>query len=102
MYRSVSDGEGSDLLRAALADGSVDAVTFASASAVRGYVNTVGADLARTVPAISIGPVTSDAITSAGMTIVAEATEASIASLVAATLAALSEHRSKERDQADR
>jgi uroporphyrinogen III methyltransferase/synthase len=87
VYRSVSDGAGGDALRAALNDGTVDVVTFASASAVRGYVEVVGAELARAVPAISIGPVTSDAIRVAGITLAAEATEASVHALVDATRA---------------
>ncbi|MDB4893726.1 MAG: uroporphyrinogen-III C-methyltransferase [Gemmatimonadetes bacterium] len=85
VYRSVSDGAGAETLRAALADGSLDAVTFASASAVRGFVNVVGEELARAVPAISIGPVTSDAVRAAGITLGAEASEASVAALVEAT-----------------
>jgi uroporphyrinogen-III synthase len=46
-YRTVSDGAGAEVLRDALATGEVDAVTFASASAVAGYVEAVGAELAR-------------------------------------------------------
>jgi uroporphyrinogen-III synthase len=60
----------------------VDAVTFASASAVQGFMEAVGPDLARRAPAISIGPVTSDAIREAGMDVAAESREASIPSLV--------------------
>ena len=54
---SASDGAGAGALREALARGRVDAVTFASASAVRGFVEAVGAELARRAPAVSIGPV---------------------------------------------
>jgi uroporphyrinogen III methyltransferase/synthase len=89
VYRTASDGAGAGALRDALTQGRVDAVTFASASAVRGFVEAVGADLARRAPAISIGPVTSDAIRAAGITIAGEATEASIDALAAATVAAL-------------
>jgi len=85
VYRSVSDGPGGDALRASLADGTVDAVTFASASAVRGYVDVVGAELAKAAPAVSIGPVTSDAVRAAGITLAGEATEASVRALVEAT-----------------
>ena len=85
LYRSVSDGGGADALRAALADGSVAAVTFASASAVRGYIEAVGADLARAVPAVSIGPVTSDAVRAAGIRLGAESAEASVRGLAEAT-----------------
>ena len=89
LYRSVSDGEGADELRDALAKGEVDAATFASASAVRGYVEAVGPSLARVAPAISIGPITSDALRSAGIDVAAEASESSIAALVGATSAFL-------------
>jgi uroporphyrinogen III methyltransferase/synthase len=85
VYRSVSDGAGGDTLRAALTDGTVDAVTFASASAVRGYVDVVGAERARAVPAVSIGPVTSEAVRAAGITLGGEAGEASVRALVEAT-----------------
>jgi uroporphyrinogen III methyltransferase/synthase len=84
-YRTVSDGVGAEELRAALEKGEVDAVTFASASAVHGYVFAVGEALARRAPAVSIGPITSDAVRAAGIELVAEASEATIASLVSAT-----------------
>jgi uroporphyrinogen III methyltransferase/synthase len=85
LYRSVTDGVGGDALRTALTEGSVDAVTFASASAVRGYVEAVGPDLARSVPAISIGPMTSEAVRTAGITLGAESVEASVRALAEAT-----------------
>jgi len=85
-YRSASTGEGAEQLRNALLDGSVDAATFASASAVRGYVEAVGEEAARRAPAVSIGPVTSDALRAAGIEIIAEASEASIDGLVKAVL----------------
>ncbi|MEP6732795.1 MAG: uroporphyrinogen-III C-methyltransferase [bacterium] len=85
VYRSVNDGEGADTLRTALVTGHVDAVTFASASAVRGYVDVVGEVLARTVPAISIGPITSDAVRNAGIALGAEASQASVLALTEAT-----------------
>jgi uroporphyrinogen III methyltransferase/synthase len=85
-YRSVSDGEGAEGLRDALSNGNVGLATFASASAVRGYVEAVGAELARKAPAVSIGPVTSDALRGAGIDVVAEAKEASIDGLVAAVV----------------
>lgn len=84
-YRTVSDRDGAGALRGALADGAVDAVTFASASAVHGFVDAVGTELARRAPAVSIGPVTSAAVRDAGLTLGAEASEATIAALVEAT-----------------
>ena len=88
-YRTVSDGVGAESLRTALSAGEVDAVTFASASAVAGFVDAVGAELARRAPAVSIGPVTSDAVRAAGITLLAEAPEASIAALAETTTQAL-------------
>ena len=98
VYRSVNDGVGGTALLAALSEGSVDAVTFASASAVRGYVDVVGAALARAVPAISIGPVTSDAVRAAGLRLGAESAEASVPALVDATCQFVSSTR---RDRID-
>jgi uroporphyrinogen III methyltransferase/synthase len=63
-------------------------VTFTSASAVRAYVEAVGARLARCVPAASIGPITSDAARMAGISVAAEAGESTITGLVAAVLRA--------------
>ena len=74
------------MLREALKAGRGDAGTFASASAVRGFVDAVGAELARRAPAVSIGPVTSDAVRAAGITLAAEASEASIDALADATV----------------
>jgi uroporphyrinogen-III synthase len=88
-YRSVSDGSGSAELRAALESGTVDAVTFASASAVAGFVDAVGPDLARRAPAVSIGPITSQAVRTAGIALLAESGEASVPALAATVAGAL-------------
>ena len=88
-YRTVSDGGDAASLRAALEAGQVDVVTFASASAVTGYVAAVGAELARRAPAVSIGPVTSEAVRAAGITLVGESAEASIAALAQAVVTEL-------------
>lgn len=85
LYRSVSDGAGAEALRDRLTEGGLDAVIFASASAVRGYADIVGDDLARSVPAVSIGPVTSAAIEEAGIFLGAESEEASVSGLADAT-----------------
>ncbi len=89
-YRTVPDGSGADALRAALRDGEVHVVTFASASAVRGFVDAVGDELARRAPGVSIGPVTSDAVREAGITLAAEASSATIPALVEAVQAVAS------------
>jgi uroporphyrinogen III methyltransferase / synthase len=67
-YRTIPDtiepGSGQDIYRMLL-DRQIDAVTFASASAVRNFVDVLGrdqaADLLRTVVVASIGPVTAEA-----------------------------------------
>jgi uroporphyrinogen III methyltransferase/synthase len=89
VYRTASDGKGSSALREALSNRRVDALTFASASAVRGFVEAVGAELARRAPAVSIGPVTSDAVRAAGIPLAAEASEASIEALTQAAVQVL-------------
>jgi uroporphyrinogen III methyltransferase/synthase len=89
LYRSVPDGEHAEELRAALEEGRVDAVTFASASAVRGFVDAVGAEAAARAPGVSIGPVTTEAARDAGLRVAAEADEATVPSLAAAVVAAL-------------
>ncbi len=94
-YRTVNDGRGTDGLRDALGKGTVDAVTFASASAVRGFVDAVGADLARRAKAITIGPTTSAAARDAGLTVAAESNEASIPALVRAVCESLGPIRSR-------
>jgi uroporphyrinogen III methyltransferase/synthase len=88
-YRAVSDGAGAQELRAALSRGEVDAVTFASASAVRGYVDAVGTELARRAPAVTIGPVTTEAVRAAAIPMAAEAETASIDALVSMVVATL-------------
>ncbi len=74
-YRTVPDtseaGGGTDVYRMLL-DRQIDAVTFASASAVRNFVEAIGrdqaADLLRPVVVASIGPVTSEAARQLGIT----------------------------------
>jgi uroporphyrinogen III methyltransferase/synthase len=86
-YRSVPDGSGAAELRRRLLDDSADLVTFTSASSVNAFVASVGADAARRVPAASIGPITSDAARAAGLEIVVEASESTMAGLVDAITA---------------
>lgn len=97
-YRSVPDGAGADSLIGALERGEVDVVTFASASAVRGYVAAVGETLSRRAPGVSIGPVTSEAVRAAGIVLAAEASEASIDALVEATEKAVEQSSSRAVD----
>ena len=90
IYRAVPDLSGLGVLGHALDAGSVDLVTFTSASTVRHFVDALGPDRAHTVRGASIGPVTSDAARALGVPIVIEAAESTIASLVQA----ISEHLS--------
>lgn len=84
IYRTVPDLSGLDSLRDALDAGTVDVVTFTSASTVRHFVDALGAERARTVRGASIGPITSDAARELGVPVAIEAEESTIASLVQA------------------
>ena len=88
-YRSIRDGTGANKLKKALDSGTVSAVTFTSASAVRGYVDAVGEELSLRAPAVTIGPQTSEAITAAGIELLGEAEESTTDGLLAAVERAL-------------
>jgi uroporphyrinogen III methyltransferase/synthase len=81
-YKSITDGAESSRLSRTIEKGGIDLVTFTSASSVRGYVDVVGEELSRRVPAASIGPVTSEAINEAGIELTIEASESTIDGLV--------------------
>ena len=81
-YRSVPDGAGAAELRQRLLADAADLVTFTSASSVNAFVDAVGADAARRVPAASIGPITSDAARALDLEVLIEATDSTIAGLV--------------------
>src|SRR5512143_337235 len=81
-YRSVPDGAGAARLRERLLEGGADLLTFTSASSVNAFVAAVGADAAQRVPAASIGPITTEAARAAGLEVVVEATDSTIAGLV--------------------
>jgi uroporphyrinogen III methyltransferase/synthase len=85
-YRSIADGHGAEKLSRAIETGKIDLVTFTSASAVKAYVDVVGDDLALRVPAVSIGPQTSEAVRGAGIELKHEADESTIDGLIAAVL----------------
>ncbi len=82
IYRAVPDLSGLGALGDALDAGTVDLVTFTSASTVRHFVDALGAERARRVRGASIGPVTSDAARALGVPVEIEAAESTIASLV--------------------
>ena len=85
-YRSIADGQGAERLARTVESGKLDLATFTSGSAVRGYVDAIGEDLARRVPAASMGPQTSDALREAGIEVKAEAKESTLDGLVSAVL----------------
>jgi uroporphyrinogen-III synthase len=72
----------------------VPARPYSDRGALRGYIDAVGAELARRAPAVSIGPVTSDAVRAAGIPLGGEATDASIAALADATVRLVGDGRS--------
>jgi uroporphyrinogen III methyltransferase/synthase len=83
-YRSIPDGEGAERLARQIESERIDIVTFTSGSAVRGYIDAVGEELAVKVPGASIGPQTSEAMREAGIEVRYEAKESTIDGLVAA------------------
>jgi uroporphyrinogen III methyltransferase/synthase len=89
VYRSVFDGQGADQVRAAIADREITLVTLTSASAARGFVEGVGPELAASIPAVSIGPVTTQEARSLGLRVVAEAQPSTIPGLVDAVIASV-------------
>jgi len=89
VYQSVPDTADADRLRERVAAGDLDVVTFTSASAVSAFVAAVGPDAARTVKAVSIGPITSEAARGAGIAVIGEASPSTIDALVLAVERAL-------------
>ena len=89
-YRSIQDGTGASRLKRALESGTVNAVTFTSASGVRSYVALVGEETSLRAPAITIGPQTSEAVAAAGIELLAEAAKSTTDGLIAAVQRAFS------------
>jgi uroporphyrinogen-III synthase len=84
VYHTVVGPEGSRAgVVAALADPALRAVLFASGSAVRGLLR-LGGDAARALPAITIGPATSEVARAEGFRVVAEAERQGVDGLVSA------------------
>src|SRR5204863_9590459 len=84
MYESKPNQAVGEGLRAAIDAGTVDLVTFASGSAVDGYVTLVGADRAKKTRAASIGPITSAAARAHSIDVVAEAKQSTTEALAEA------------------
>lgn len=87
MYRSIPDRAVRETLTEAIDAGQVDLITFASTSAVEAYVELVGPERAAETRAVSIGPITSAAARDHSISVVAEAFESTIDSLVDAVRA---------------
>ena len=89
VYRTVEGPEASRAsLDLALADPDLAAVIFASGSAVRGLRRLAARDV-RSLPAVTIGPATSDVARQEGFQVAAEAETPSLEGLVAAVRVAL-------------
>jgi uroporphyrinogen III methyltransferase/synthase len=84
IYRTVIDAEGAAGVTELLRRGEADLVTLTSASTARFFVEAVGADLARAVPAASIGPITTAAARELGLHVAVEAETSTIDGLVEA------------------
>ncbi len=87
-YESVAGDADVAELRNALQNGRVDAVTFAAGSAVAAWVGAM-APLHAAAPAVSIGPVTTQAAHAAGLHVAAEASPSTLEGLVAAVVRAV-------------
>jgi uroporphyrinogen-III synthase len=88
LYRSVPDPAPAAALAARLRAGAVHAVTFAAASAVRSFVEGAG-EAAACAPAVSIGPITTQALTAAGLPVAAEAVPSTLDGLAGAVVRAV-------------
>jgi uroporphyrinogen III methyltransferase/synthase len=86
VYRSAAAMEDAAPVRTSLELGEVDLVTFTSASSVHAFVSAVGLEAARRAPAVSIGPVTTEAAREAGLEVASEATSSTISGLVDAVV----------------
>jgi uroporphyrinogen III methyltransferase/synthase len=84
VYQTVPDEQGLSLLRTALGDDGVDAVTFTSSSAVRSLVDAVGTEPLSNCAIASIGPITSATAREHGLRVDTEAEQHTLPGLVAA------------------
>ncbi len=92
-YRTVMPAEGTEGMRALLAEGKVDAVAFTSSSTVRNFVEMIGRDaapglLARTTVA-AIGPITAETAARCGLRVGLVPEAYTIPALTAALVARL-------------
>lgn len=89
VYETVPDAAGAEGVAERIRAGEVDLVTFTSASTVRNFVDAIGSELAKQVPAAVIGPITAETARAAGLPIAVEAAEHTIAGLVEAVVGRL-------------
>ena len=96
VYRSVPNPEGAAAAREALERGEVDYVTYASAGAVRAFVQAVG-DTARRAPAACIGPITAAAARDSGLDVAVQCEDSTVPDLVAAVEEAWRTRQAREK-----
>ncbi len=84
VYRTVPDEQGLALLRTALADETVDVVTFTSSSAVKSLVDAIGAAPLERSAIACIGPITAATARERGLRVDIEAEEHTIPGLITA------------------
>lgn len=82
-YRTVLDGSGAPLVRAALSAGEIDLLTFTASSTVRNFVELVGTEIGAARVAC-IGPITAATAREVGLPVDVEATEYTVAGLLEA------------------
>ena len=93
-YRSIPDVAGARGAADALAAGRVDYVAYASAGAVKAFIDAVG-DVAKKAAAACIGPITAEAAREAGLTIAVESPTSTTAALADAMVSDWSERRGR-------
>ncbi|HEX2778440.1 MAG TPA: uroporphyrinogen-III C-methyltransferase [Gemmatimonadaceae bacterium] len=98
-YRSVPDAEGARVASEALRAGEVHYVAYASAGAVKAFVDAVG-DAARRAPAACIGPITASAAREAGLEVAVESATSTTAALADALVEAWHSRRNAGGDDA--
>lgn len=87
-YQNVIPKGSKELARQLFSDGKLDVATFTSSSTVRNLMELLGNDASKldSIATVSIGPVTSATIRELGLKVGAEAEEATVQSLVQATI----------------
>jgi len=83
VYKTVKPGHAPiDRVREMAAAGTIDLVAFTSSSTVTNFCEMVGAAVAGRLKAAAIGPITAETARSAGIQVVAQPTEYTIAALI--------------------